>query len=383
MATIRAVETISVQVPLPTPVSFATRRIAHRNYALVRIHVDDGTSGIGFCYEGNLQGGLTARAIHELLAPLLVGEDPHLTEAIWSRLYDTTLLHGRAGLVLRGISAVDIALWDRNARASELPLWQYMGGAYQGAVPAYASGGYYVDGPEPAEEVAAREAASHVSKGFTAIKVKVGRFSPKIDEARLAAIREEVGFDIKLMLDANNAWRYLPSALRALSQWEEYDPYWIEEPFAPDDLISHAQLRNKTRIPVATGEIEAGRWRHLEILRSDAADYVQTDAAVCGGISEFRKIAATASSFSRPMCPHWFHQLHAHLVASTPNAIFVEYFPDHSVFNFGKLLDQELRVLDGEIVLPEASGLGFEFDLAAVSRHEIQRWKYPPDAAVT
>ena len=176
------------------------------------------------------------------------------------------------------------------------------------------------------------------------------------------------------MLDANNAWADLPTALRYMERFEDYDPYWIEEPFGPDDIENHARLANATTVPVATGEIEAGRWRFLELLRQEGAAILQTDALVCGGISEFRRIAATAAAFGVKVCPHWFHDLHVHLTAAIPNGQFVEFFPDDQVLNFRRLIDRQLDFKDGELILPEAPGLGFGFDEDTVSRTIIDPW---------
>src|SRR5690606_37514031 len=122
----------------------------------------------------------------------------------------------------------------------------------------------------------------------------------------------------------------------------------IEEPFSPDDIDSHARLAQSTSMLVATGEIEAGRWRFRELLDKRAAHILQPDACVAGGITEFRRIAATAASYGVPLMPHWFHDLHAHLVAATPNARFVEFFPDSAVLNFRKLVSNQLVARDGE-----------------------------------
>ena len=121
-------------------------------------------------------------------------------------------------------------------------------------------------------------------------------------------------------------------------------PYWIEEPFSPDQIDNHAKLAAAIRIPVATGEIEAGRWRFKELLDKRAASILQPDAVVCGGITEFRRIAALADCYGVTVCPHWFHDLHVHLVAASPNGQFVEYFPDGKVFNFCEIIDRQLQV---------------------------------------
>lgn len=364
---VASVSARTVRVPLDTPTSFATRRVLERHYVLVTVADDDGVEGIGFCYAGSSGGSLVALAVEELLAPVLVGQDPYRVEGLWEEMYGEALLHGRTGSVMRALSAVDIALWDRNSRSAGLPLYSYLGAYQRESVPAYASGGYYLEGKTP--RMLGEEMAGYVDKGFGAVKMKVGRLDPGEDEKRVAAARHAIGPDVLLMLDANNAWSDLPSALRAVERFEQYGPYWIEEPFSPDDIDLHARLAERTSVLVATGEIEAGRWRHKELLDKQAAAILQTDAAVCGGITEFRRIAAVSSAYGITISPHWFHDLHIHLVASIPNGRFVEFFPDDQVLNFRRLLDRQLEFRDGRLVLPDSPGLGFRFDDAAVQEH--------------
>ncbi|MAT04180.1 MAG: racemase, partial [Acidimicrobiaceae bacterium] len=315
MTSIAQVEARAVVVPVDGGLAFAQRLVAERHYVLVRVRDDDGVVGLGFCYAGNFGGDIVATVIRDLIAPELIGENRLHVKELWERAYQRLLLHGRTGMVMRALSAVDVALWDCNARAAGLPLYQYLGAARSGSVPAYASGGYYREGKSPND--LAQETLGYVKSGFGAVKIKVGRLSAADDEERIAAVREAIGPGVLLMLDANNAWGDVPTAVRAVRSWERYDPYWIEEPFGPDDILNHAELARRTPITVATGEIEYGRWRHQHLLTSAGAGILQTDAAVCGGITEFQRIANMASGFGVMMCPHWFHDLHIHLVASS------------------------------------------------------------------
>ena len=372
MATIESISVATARVPLDVMTSFATRTVSARDYGLVKVRAG-GVDGIGFCYAGSSGGTLVAHAVENLLAPILLGRDSLLVEGLWQRMFEETVLHGRAGSVMRAISILDCALWDLNARAARLPLYKYLGAAVERTVPAYASGGYYLDGKTPKK--LGQEMAGYVKAGFRAVKIKVGRLSPKEEEARVKAAREAIGPDVELMLDANNAWRDLPTAMRYMERFELYDPYWIEEPFFPDDIENHARLAKLTRVTVATGEIGTGRWHFKEILDKGAAQILQTDALVCGGVSEWRKIAATAASYGVTVCPHWFHDLHAHLVAATPNARYVEFFPDDQVLNFRRLVDRQLKVEGGALVLPTSPGLGFGFDERAVSRYALKDGK--------
>jgi L-alanine-DL-glutamate epimerase-like enolase superfamily enzyme len=373
VATVERVEACSVVVPLDVATSFSRRTVTERHYTLVRVGAD-GCEGIGVCYAGSLGGSVTTEAVRALVAPLVAGQDSHRVRGIWEDNYQQLLLHGRAGSVMRAISAIDIALWDLNARLAGLPLWRYLGAVATDRVPAYASGGYYVDG-KTADDLA-EEMRSYVDLGFGAVKLKVGRAGPSEDERRVAAVRDAVGPDVLVMLDANNAWRDLPTALQTVRRFERYDPYWIEEPFGPDDVENHARLARAASITVATGEIESGRWHHARLLTEHAAGVLQTDAAVCGGITEFQRIAATADSFGVTMAPHWFHDLHVHLVASTPNATFVEYFPDDTVLNFRRLIDTQLELGEGGTLrLPQTAGLGFRFELGAVEDNARDGWR--------
>jgi L-alanine-DL-glutamate epimerase-like enolase superfamily enzyme len=173
------------------------------------------------------------------------------------------VLQGRAGVVMRAISILDIALWDLNARAAGLALHRNLGASELDTVPAYASGGSYLEGKTPAK--LGEEMAGYVAQGFKAVKMKTGRLSVNEEEDRLRAAREAVGPDVPVMMDANNAWQDLSEALPYIRRFEAYDPFWIEEPFPVDDIDNHARLARATTIPVATGEIETGRWRHSHL----------------------------------------------------------------------------------------------------------------------
>lgn len=372
MTRITSIRARGIKIPLSAPTFLSSRQVYDRHYGVLEITGDDGQTGIGFCYVGSSGSALFPKVVQELFVGMLLGQDAHRTEGLWEEMAQESLLQGRTGITMRVISAIDTALWDRNARASGLPLYKYLGASASGNVPAYASGGYYLEGKTP--DLLADEMASYVAAGFDAVKIKVGRESLAQEEARLAAVRERIGPQTLLMLDANNAWRDLPNALRFMRMAERFDPYFIEEPFGPEDIGNHAALARATRVPVATGEIEVGRWRFKQLLDQGGAVMLQTDACVCGGITEFRRIAAMAAGYGVTMYPHWFHDLHVHLVASTPNARYVEFFPDDKVLNFRRLLDRQLVCERGRLLLPEGPGLGFGFLPEALEQFATTPW---------
>lgn len=369
MAKIEAVETCVARVPLDQTIQFSTRTVTAREYCLVRVRSTDGVTGIGYSYAVNNAGRLLADAVAELLAPRIIGGESLRVEGLWHDMYQEALLLGRSGAVMRALSAIDIAVWDLNARAAGLPLYRYLGAYRSDRVPAYGSGGYYWPGKTNAD--LAEELRGFVRAGHDAVKIKVGKLSPAEEEARVGAAREAVGPDVHLMLDANNAWPDLPTAMRYMERLEQFRPYWIEEPFLPDDIDNHARLAERTSVMVATGEIESGRWRFKELLDRNAAAILQPDAIVCGGVTEWRRIAATAASFGVPVSPHAWHDLHVHLAASAPNATYVEFMPDNSIVNFRRLIDTQLRLEGGCLLLPASPGLGFDFDADAVGRFGV------------
>lgn len=367
---IRDVRAIAVRVPLSRPVRLATRLVEAREYALVWIEAEDGTVGVGHAYAGTRGGRLLRDIVLELFRPVLVGADATLIDHLWTALYQETLLLGRRGAVLRALSAVDIALWDRLGVATGLPLYRLLGGD-RAEVPAYASGGYYAEG-DPLASVE-RELRGHVEAGFDAVKIKVGRdFALDVERVRVA--REALGPARRLALDANNAWRSPHDAIRFARAVERYDPWWLEEPLPADDIAGHAEVARALDLPVATGEIHSTRWDFAALVERRAADILQPDASVVGGVSEWLKVAHLAAAAGLPVAPHWDHALHVHLAAAVGNCLGVEYFfLEGDVYNFDRLVREEVRLrpTGGRLRAPERPGVGIVFDEAAVERYRL------------
>lgn len=367
--TIRSIEAIPVAVPLAVPTRIATREVLAREFVLVTVETDDGVRGVGYTYTGTTAGTLTAAFINDYFAPRLVGEPALAPERVWAALYQEHLLVGRRGFLLRALSALDIALWDVLGQVAGQPLYRLLGG-FRDAVPAYASGGYYRAG-DPLENIE-REITSYLKLGFADFKIKVGGAPLDVDVERVRVAREMIGPRARLGLDANNAWKTPSEALRFARAVEKYEPWWLEEPLPPDDVEGHAQIAAALDWPVATGEIHSSRWDFRALIEKRAADILQPDAGVLGGVGEWMRVAQAAATFDIPVAPHWHADIHVHLVAAVPNALTVEYFLlDEDIYNFERLLLDRLQPKDGLIPLRDAPGVGLAVDWAAVERFRI------------
>lgn len=366
------VKSAVLSIPLQTPTAFATTLVTAREHVVAWVETDQGVQGLGFTIGGRYagEGHLIHTAIQHNLKHLIIGEKPFAVERLWKRMFETTLLMGRRGAMMRALSALDIAMWDIMAKVAGQPLYHLLGG-YRDQVPAYASGGYYREGK--GLDGLAAEMSRYMDMGFTSVKMKIGRLSPRQDAERVRVAREVVGPDVQLAVDANNAWSDAASAIRAARMMEKYDLWWLEEPVMPDNMPASAEIAAALDVPVATGEVEATRWGFRELLDRRAADILQPDATVAGGVTEWMRIAHMAAAWDVPIAPHWMANLHVHLLAAVPNGLTVEFFVlDEDVFNFERMVLEPLQPENGLLQVPQRPGHGIELDDQALARFQIE-----------
>ncbi len=374
--TITRIQARAVGVPVDRPTRMSNRDLNFRHYVLVDITDDSGTVGTGYTYAGTGGGRLARCAVEDLLAPVYLGADHDDVVGLWDRAYQETLLEGRRGAVLRALSAIDIALWDLRAKKAGVPLVSLLGGATT-TLPAYASGGYYRPDEGEWTDAVVREIEFNRSQGFIDHKIKVGGLPVARDAERVAAAVASIG-DGRLALDANNAYRSVTEARAAIEAFEraagDVPLWWFEEPLSPEAISGHAELAGAIRTPVATGEIHQTRWEFRRLVEAGSAAVLQADAGVCGGVTEWLRIAHLADAFGLRMAPHWHHNLHVHLCGAISNALVVEYFAaEKGIYNFEKLLtpDSRLHYGDNRVVVPARPGLGIEWDAEVVTKYEL------------
>ncbi|MCL4766391.1 MAG: mandelate racemase/muconate lactonizing enzyme family protein [Hyphomicrobiaceae bacterium] len=367
------VRTHVLEARLAMPFSWSFDRTEVRGACIVEIVCEDGTVGWGECFG---PPRLNAAVVHAF-RPLLLGADALATERIWQTLYSQFRDQGQKGLVVTALSGVDVALWDIRGKRFGAPVHRLMGGPLRTGVAAYATGTYRRDAGDPLDYITA-EVAGYAREGFGAVKLKIG-FGLQEDIALIRAVRETIGPQVGLMLDANHGY----DAVDAVALGRAVAPLdigWLEEPVAPEDLGSYEEVRRGQPIPVAGGECEFTRWGFREVLARRAMDIIQPDTCAAGGLSECKKIADMANAFGVRYLPHvWgtgiglaaaLHLLAVlphHPPRHKPREPLLEL--DRSEHPFRQaVLKKPIEHVSGVVQVPDGPGLGIDVDRAALER---------------
>lgn len=350
---------------LPVTVGSGSRsKSTSLSLCLVDVELDDGRVGTGMT--AITEEEVIASIVNDVAAHHLVGMDPMRHEQVWDRLFWLLAPRGQSGYASHAIAAIDLALWDLKGQILGQPCWRLLGGA-RDRVPVYATFGFAFF---ERDELAAA-ARSWVERGFTRLKMTVGhhalqrRDEPRPlaevireDVERIRAVREAVGPDVQLFIDANCSLDYFHAQALA----ERIAPFGItffEEPVAQNDVPNLAKLRAQCGIPLAAGQNEGLASRFRDMLVAQAVDVVQPNACITGGFTQCVKIAGMAAAFNAGFAnggawPH--HNMHLH--AGLANGGLVEY---HSVaVECCKLVFDGLpEPTGGMLALPDVPGLGF------------------------
>lgn len=364
---IKEIEVNLVTEPMKVHLTDATRTVGSIGYLIVRVTTDQGLEGFGVTY--NEVGGLATRMlIEESLAPMLIGRDPFETEQYWQDMFQYLRGVGRKGLLYCALSAVDIALWDLKGKIIDMPLYKFLGGQ-KTRLPVYASGGWssYTD------EELVEEMRGMVADGYSMIKFKVGvdnGLNPMRDVERVRKVREAVGADIKIMLDANNCWDAATGA-RFANCVKEYDILFLEEPVFADDIPGLQEFKKRSDIPLATGEHEYTRYGARDLLLNKAVDIVQLDGTRAGGYTEMLKVIALVQAFNKKFAPHAMENIHIHLLsAAGQNGFALERLQLFENVT-GRIYKNAPIPESGFMEIPENKpGLGLELDMDYILENE-------------
>ncbi len=375
-----------VSVPLARPYWMSLEPYTTASELIVRIDTDDGLTGIGEIHGRPL--AQIAAILRETFAPLLIGADPMEHERHWAAMFAYT--HTRAGAtlsfadgqphfgsgakpqIMAAIAGIDIALWDLKGKVCGQSVSKLLG-ASRTAVPCYASGGYY--GPDGEADIAGlvAETSGYVNLGFQAVKMKVGGLALSEDVERVAAVREAIGPDVGLMLDANVAYD-VPAAIAAARAYEPFAITWFEEPVHwYDGVFGLAQVAATTSIPIASGESELHRWGCRDLILHGGIRLMQFDATRAGGVTEWLRIAAYAACHGILMAPHHDPQIHGHVLAAVPNGHIQEVFPNPARDPlWADLFIGQPEITDGVMHVPDRPGFGFDLHPDGLARFGVR-----------
>ena len=354
---IQSIRADHYKVPLPVVLTDSTHgEMREFDLVAVRIADGDGAEGVGYTYTVGRGGAAIRTLVAHDMAGDLVGADATRIASLWSSLWWRLHYVGRGGLAAHALSAVDIALWDLEAKRANLPLWRFLGGA-EPKVKAYAGG---IDLQLSLDDLL-RQTDANLDKGFRAIKMKVGRENGREDIARVAAMRKHLGDDFPLMVDANMGWS-VDQAIGVARALREYDLVWLEEPTIPDDFAGHARILSEGGVPIAAGENLHSLHEFQHLIAAQGVSYPEPDVSNCGGISVWMKVAALAEAHNLPVTSHGVHELHVHLLGAVPNASYLE---AHG-FGLEGYIAEPLRVVDGYATAPDRPGHGVAFDWDAL-----------------
>ena len=349
-----------------------------RASCIVEILTDEGITGWGECYG---PAAVNKTIIETQYRNRVIGRDPFDVEVVWEDLYNRIKDYGLTGMTIAALSGIDIALWDIIGRAVNKPIHKLIGGAHRTEVTAYATGLYFIDMDRLVEE-AVEEAQKYVEQGFQAIKMKIGLGDPKLDLRRVAAVREAIGPDVKLAVDANHCFT-VPQAIRLGHAMEPLDLLWFEEPISPEDHDGYVEVTRALDMAVAGGENDFTRWGFRDVIARKAMDIVQPDVCAAGGISECRKIAAMASAHGVECVPHaWGSAIGlaatVQFIAALPDTP-PAFRPMPPMLEFEQtpnplrdhLARDPIVQHRGIVRVPDGPGLGIEVDRAVLAQYKV------------
>lgn len=364
----------AIHVALP---QIASRSDGTQDALMILVDTDAGITGIGEVDSSPLvaKAAIEAPMSHSIatgLREVLIGRDPREIQRLWHDMYQASRYAGRRGVFVHAISGVDLALWDILGKSVDLPVHTLLGGAHRTKIRAYASTLF-----QDSLAATADRARWCVDQGFTAVKFgwdPMGQ-DPDYDEALVAAIREAVGDDVEVLIDAGQCWD-TKTAVQMARRFEPYRPYWLEEPLHPDNVEGYGILSRTSPLRIAAGEAEDQRHSYRHLMDVGMIDVVQIDVTRCGGLTEAKRIAGEALDRGREVINHSFTTdvnvaASAALLATLPRAPFLEYCVEDTPIR-NALCKNPPLVEDGFVVLPQEPGLGVEIDMDALERLTVK-----------
>ncbi|MCC7105668.1 MAG: mandelate racemase/muconate lactonizing enzyme family protein [Chloroflexi bacterium] len=361
-ARVTGVRARALSIPFKQPLMTASFPIPAIDTVLTEIETNAGVKGVSWIFAFGKKRVGVLKAMVEDLGDLALGEDPFMTERLWMKMYRAVGFVGRQGIAALGMAAIDTACWDLAGKLTGQPVYKLLGGS-RSEVEAYASEGLWLD---RSRDDLVREAEDYVQRGFQAMKMRAGLADEDEDVARVRAVREAIGPDVKLMVDANQAWD-VKQAIRMGKRLEEFNLFWLEEPLPYDNVPGFAQVAAALELPICTGETNFFKADFVKLIEARAADILMPDLMRMGGVTEWLKAARLCEAYQVPVTPHLFMEVSAHLAAASPNVFWQEFQPW-----WEPILVEPVDFHDGAIHLRDRPGFGIEIDEARVKQYELR-----------
>jgi len=360
---ISSVEVRRLAMPLRRPIRTSVHNFSHAQTVLVQMRTDEGVTGTGWCFAFEAGKAAALATLVEDLATIYEGRDPRAVRACFDAAWKDLNFLGHAGAAMIALSALDTACWDLAAQAAGLPLYRFLGGD-KTEVQTYASSGLWLD--RSIDELIA-EAEGFLAEGHRAMKMRAGRPDYMLDIARVRAVRDALGPDITLMVDANQAWPE-SIAIRAGRELEALDVFWLEEPVFYTDLEGCARVAAALDMRVATGETSYGSASMKQHLDARAADVLMPDLQRMGGITEYLNTCTLCAAYSQPVSSHLFTEASAHVLAAQSHGLMLEHMEW-----WDALFETPIVVAEGAVVLPSGDGLGLSVSQAVLQNFAVDR----------
>ena len=320
---ITSIKSHVLRYELDKELGYSQQYYKHRTAHLVEVETDEGITGWGECFGPGNIALANKYIVEKVIQPLIKGDDPLNKEYIWHKVYNLLRDSGQKGMPIQALSGIDIALWDILAKKSNLPLYQLLGGKTNDKIPVYGYGMMLQKKTvDELCELFKNEASQIKENNFKAMKMKIG-MGPKEDLKLVSAVRDTIGSEFKLMVDANHAYNK-NDALYVGKGLDEMNIYWFEEPVAPEDYDSYKELKQKLKTNIAGGEAEFTKYGWNQLIKNNCIDIAQPEVCGLGGITEYLKVSALAQSNFIPIVNHvWGSALsvavNLHLLTTLPD----------------------------------------------------------------
>ena len=300
---ITSIKSHVLRYELDKELGYSQQYYKHRTAHLVEVETDEGITGWGECFGPGNIALANKYIVEKVIQPLIKGDNPLKKEYIWHKVYNLLRDSGQKGMPIQALSGIDIALWDILAKKSNLPLYQLLGGKTNDKTPVYGYG-MMLQKKTVQElcELFKNEASQIKEKNFKAMKMKIG-MGPKEDLKLVSAVRDTIGSEFKLMVDANHAYNK-NDALYVGKGLDEMNIYWFEEPVAPEDYDGYKELKEKLKTNIAGGEAEFTKYGWNQLIKNNCIDIAQPEVCGLGGITEYLKVSALAQSNFIPIVNH-------------------------------------------------------------------------------